>query len=146
MTEKKGAKSGKKEEKGSDVFTGKRKRAVARAWFRPGSGMVRINSTPLGLFKNELVRMTMSEPLVLAGDAWKGLDIVVNVRGGGVMGQAEAVRQAIAKVLVRKSPDLRQKFMGYDRNMLISDPRRTEPHKPPRSSQGPRRHKQRSKR
>lgn len=152
MTEKKPVKKeGRKgakpvKEKVGDIFTGKRKRAVARAWFRKGRGGVRINSIPLELFRNELVRMTMGEPLVLAGDAWKGLDIFVNVRGGGVMGQAEAVRQAIAKVLVRNSPDLRQKFMEYDRNMLISDPRRTEPHKPPRSSQGPRRHKQRSKR
>lgn len=143
MTEKKSAK---KEEKKGDIFTGKRKRAVARAWLRSGHGTVRINSEPLGLFRNEAVRMFISEPLVLAGDVLKGLDIYVNVNGGGVMGQAEAVRQAIAKVLVSKSPNLRQRFMEYDRNMLVSDPRRTEPHKPPRSSQGPRRAKQRSKR
>lgn len=143
-----GKKSAKKEEgkSNAEVFTGKRKRAVARAWFSKGRGTVRINYVPLELFRNEVVRMTMEEPLVLAGDAWKGLDIHVNVKGGGIMGQAEAVRQAIARGLVLKSPDLRQKFMEYDRNLLVSDPRRTEPHKPPRSSQGPRRHKQRSKR
>ncbi len=142
MTEKK---AGKK----SNVLaftTGKRKRAIARAWFRKGQGTVRINFVPLELFKNEIARMTISEPLVLAGDAWKGLEINVNVKGGGIMGQAEAARQAIAKGLVQKNPDLRQKFMEYDRNLLISDPRRTEPHKPPRSSQGPRRAKQKSKR
>ena len=145
MTEKKAGKAGKK----NNVLaftTGKRKRAIARAWFKKGQGPVRINFVPLELFKNEIARMTISEPLVLAGDAWKGLEINVNVKGGGVMGQAEAARQAIAKGLAEKNPDLRQRFMEYDRNLLISDPRRTEPHKPPRSSQGPRRAKQKSKR
>jgi small subunit ribosomal protein S9 len=147
MTEKKAA--GKKDAKKTGIIvfaTGKRKRAVARAWFRKGRGMVRINFIPLELLKNELARMTISEPLVLAGDKWKGMDINVNVRGGGVMGQAEAARQAIARGLAEKNPDLKGMFTEYNRSMLISDPRRTEPHKPPRSSQGPRRYKQRSKR
>jgi len=69
------------------------------------------------------------------------------VKGGGVFGQTEAARQAIAKGLVEIfGSELRQKFLEYDRNLLVFDPRRTEPHKPPRSSQGPRRYKQRSKR
>lgn len=131
--------------KAGDFATGKRKRAVARARFRKGEG-VKINSVPLKLFKNEMVRNMIEEPLVLAGDAAKGLEINVNVKGGGVMGQADAVRQAIARGLVQRKPDLREKFLQYDRNLLISDPRRTEPHKPPRSSQGPRRAKQKSKR
>ncbi len=151
MSAKRSVKSGGRKEakKASSVLafaTGKRKRATARAWFRKGRGAVRVNSVPLELFSNEIARMTIGEPLVLAGDARKGLDIMVNVRGGGIMGQAEAARQAIARGLVERSPDLRQRFMEYDRNLLVSDPRRTEPHKPPRSSQGPRRHKQRSKR
>ncbi len=146
MTKKKAGKEGKKMSGILAFTTGKRKRAIARAWFKKGQGTVRINFVPLELFKNEIARMTISEPLVLAGDAWKGLEINVNVKGGGIMGQAEAARQAIAKGLAEKNPDLRQKFMEYDRNLLISDPRRTEPHKPPRSSQGPRRAKQKSKR
>jgi small subunit ribosomal protein S9 len=140
-------KEGKKEMRKILAFTtGKRKRAVARAWFRKGKGAVRINSVPLELLRNETVRMTISEPLVVAGNAWKNLDISVNVKGGGIMGQAESARQAIARGLALRNPDLKQRFIEYDRTLLVSDPRRTEPHKPPRSSQGPRRAKQKSKR
>lgn len=130
------------------IFTvGKRKKAVARCVVRPGKGMVLINSKPLEAIKNEVIRLRMMEPLVLAGDAWKSYDFMVNVKGGGVSGQAEASRQAIARGLVEVfGADLKGKFMDYDRNLLVYDPRRTEPHKPPRSSQGPRRYKQRSKR
>jgi len=127
--------------------TGKRKKSIARAVMKKGTGKVRINSKPIQLFSNELVRMKMLEPLVLAGDAWKKFDISVNVKGGGQMGQADAARQAIARCLVDAlGVDLKKKFIDYDRNLLVYDVRRTEPHKPPRSSQGPRRYKQRSKR
>ncbi len=128
------------------LTTGKRKRAIARAIVKPGKGFVKINSVPIESLNNELVRLKMQEPLILAGDSWKGFDIKVSVAGGGQMGQADAVRQAIAKGLVEYLPNLRQTFSEYDRNLLVYDPRRTEPHKPPRSSQGPRRYKQRSKR
>ncbi len=140
-----------KKEKGVEkkiVFTtGKRKRAVARATFRPGSGRVKINSIPLEIVKPDMVRLLINEPLVLAGDGWKGYDIKVNVIGGGIMGQAEAARQAIARGLVEiLGENVKKKFIEYDRNLIVYDPRRTEPHKPPRSSQGSRRYKQRSKR
>ncbi|HDD46556.1 MAG TPA: 30S ribosomal protein S9 [Candidatus Aenigmarchaeota archaeon] len=136
-----------KAEKKSLVFTvGKRKRAVARTVIKPGKGAVYINNVPLNIFGNETVRLLIQEPLLLSGDLWKGYDFYVNVKGGGVMGQAEAIRQSIARGLVEFNPNLRKTFMGYDRNLLIYDSRRTEPHKPPRSSQGPRRYKQRSKR
>jgi small subunit ribosomal protein S9 len=125
--------------------TGTRKRAVARATARKGSGVVLVNSKPIGAYP-EIPRLAMTEPLLIAGDVARGVDITVNVRGGGLMGQADAVRQAIAKVLVGFSKPLRSKFLQYDRNMLVADSRRTEPHKPSRSKQGPRRHKQRSKR
>ncbi len=130
----------------TETFTGKRKRAIARATVKPGKGLVKINSIPLELVSEEMVRLKMSEPLILAGDLWKKFDISVNVTGGGVVGRADAVRQAIAKGLVAQLPDLKKVYVDYDRNLLVFDPRRTEPHKPPRSSQGPRRYKQRSKR
>ncbi|MBI4021664.1 MAG: 30S ribosomal protein S9 [Candidatus Aenigmarchaeota archaeon] len=126
--------------------TGKRKRAVARAWITKGTGIVKVNAAPLETLTNDLVRMKIREPLILAGDATKGFDIHVSVRGGGIMGQADAVRQAITRALISQVPTLKERFMHYDRFMVVYDPRRTEPHKPPRSSQGPRRHKQRSKR
>lgn len=137
----------KPKEKPKFVFTtGKRKRAIARARIKPGKGLVKVNSVPLDNINNELVKLKIMEPLLITGDSWKGFDINVNVRGGGILGQADAIRQSIAKGLIEYLPDLKEKFLSYDRNLLVFDPRRTEPHKPPRSSQGPRRYKQRSKR
>jgi small subunit ribosomal protein S9 len=127
--------------------TGKRRRAIARASIKPGRGIVKINTYPIETLKNSFVRMKISEPLILAGEDWKKFDISVRTGGGGILGQADAARLAIAKCLCALlGPELRSKYMEYDRNMLIADPRRTEPHKPPRSSQGPRRAKQKSKR
>ena len=125
---------------------GKRKRAVARANAKVGTGKIFINNKLLDVYEPKLVRMFISEPLVLAGQVSKRYDINVNVKGGGVFGQATAVRQAIAVALVEKDKTLKEKFLAYDRSLLIADPRRTEPHKPSRSRAGPRRHKQRSKR
>lgn len=144
-TEKKADKTAKKPK---IIFAlGKRKRSVARATLKQGSGIVKINSKPLELVEPEMLRLKIQEPLVIAGDSVKGWDIHVNVHGGGPMGQAEASRQSIARVLVEAlGGDLKKKYNAYDRNLLVYDPRRTEPHKPPRSSQGPRRYKQRSKR
>jgi small subunit ribosomal protein S9 len=88
----------------------------------------------------------MKEPLLVAETELKNQDIIVNVKGGGVIGQANAVRQAIAKVMVEGDKALKERFMSYDRTMLVSDARRTEAHKPSSSKRGPRRHKQRSKR
>lgn len=126
--------------------TGKRKRAVARAWFTPGKGTVRVNSVPLDSVKNAMIRLKIQEPLILVGDVWKSYDINVNVKGGGIMGQADAARQAISRGIVIVHPEAKETFLKYDRFMLAYDPRRTEPHKPPHSSWGPRRYKQRSKR
>ncbi len=143
-------KAGKRAEKKAknEVFvTGKRKKAVARAIIRPGKGMILLNSKPVEEVENETTRLLLKEPLMLIGDAWKKFDIKVRTSSGGIMGQAQAARQAVAKGLVKMlGNDAKRVFMEYDRNMLVYDSRRTEPHKPPRSSQGPRRYKQRSKR
>jgi small subunit ribosomal protein S9 len=128
------------------ISTGKRKRAIARAVIRPGRGRVRINGVPIELYPIEMARIKMMEPLLLAGEKIRGLvDIDVNVGGGGVMGQADAVRMAIARGLVEYfrcegegdecrrmnelSSWLRNIFEEYDRTMLAGDPRRTEPEK-----------------
>lgn len=136
----------KKVEKKKDMTTGKRKRAIARAKAVPGKGVVTINSRPLHTFTNQIARMRIQEPLLLAGKVGQEYDFTVTVRGGGVMGQSEAVRQAISRSLVRVKPELKESFLKYDRFLLVYDPRRTEPHKPPHSSWGPRRAKQKSKR
>jgi len=136
------------EKKAKIIMTvGKRKRAIARAKFEPGRGVVKFNKMPLDLINNEITRMKIKEPLLIAGEGWKKYNIHLNVRGGGIMGQADAARQAIAKGLVRLlGSETKKKFVEYDKYMIVADSRRTEPHKPPRSSQGPRRYKQRSKR
>ncbi|MBU5537299.1 MAG: 30S ribosomal protein S9 [Candidatus Aenigmatarchaeota archaeon] len=130
---------------------GKRRIAIARAVLRPGKGDIKINSVPLNLWGNEPLRMWIREPLILAGDISKTVDIDVNVRSGGIVGQAEAIRMAIAKALVEYSngKELREKYLQYDRNLLVYDPRRNEPHHGSgrgASKRGSRRHRQRSKR
>ncbi|MBC7100465.1 30S ribosomal protein S9 [Methanothermobacter tenebrarum] len=112
--------------------SGKRKTAIARATFYEGKGRVRINKTPVELYQPELARLKILEPLKLAGEEiTKNIDIKVNVRGGGIMGQAEAARMAIARGLIQWTNDmeLKEKFSQYDRTMLVGDPRRSEPKK-----------------
>ena len=126
---------------------GKRKTAIARATIREGKGRVRINHKPVEIIEPEIARFTIMEPLILAGEEIVGkVDIDVKVEGGGFMGQAEAARVAIARALVEWTNDmnLKEKFMRYDRTMLVGDSRRTEPHKPNRSTKGPRAKRQKS--
>ncbi len=131
--------------------TGKRDTAVARAFVKSGNGKVRIDSRPLEIWGNEPLRLWVKEPLILSDDLSKKVDIDVSVRGGGTVGQSESIRQAIAKGLVEfsGSDELRKKFLEFDRNLLVYDPRRNEPHHGSgrgASKRGSRRHKQRSKR
>lgn len=118
------------------ISTGKRKTSVARAMIKKGEGTIRINSMNLDSYGNEISRMKISEPLVLSGDLAKTINIKVNVKGGGWQSQAEAARLAIAKAMVEyfKKESLRNKFLEYDRNLLVADIRRTEPQKPYRSA------------
>ncbi|MEM5878257.1 MAG: 30S ribosomal protein S9 [Candidatus Aenigmatarchaeota archaeon] len=128
--------------------TGKRKTSVARAVLRKGDGKITINNTPLDLFEPEFGRFRIREVFMLADKDANGIDIKVSVRGGGTSSRVDAIRQAIAKGLVEitKNHELKKKFIDYDRNLIVYDYRRTEPHKPSRSRQNARRHKQRSKR
>ncbi len=113
------------------ITSGKRKTAIAKAVVRPGVGRVRINKIPIEIFQPELARMTIIEPLIIAKDLAKKVDIDVTVKGGGVMGQAEAARTAIARGLVEWSGDeeLRKAYLQYDRYLLVNDVRRKEPKK-----------------
>ncbi len=114
------------------ISVGKKKTAVARAVIRPGIGRVRINGYPLELWPIEMARIKIAEPLILAGELAKKIDIDVNVSGGGYMGQAIATRIAIARGLVAyfQSQELKELYERYDPYMLKGDPRRTEPKKP----------------
>ncbi|MBI2675996.1 MAG: 30S ribosomal protein S9 [Candidatus Aenigmarchaeota archaeon] len=134
-------------EKERTIAIGKRKRSVSQAVVKKGRGIVTINSIPLDIYSNEMARMKIKEALLLAGQEAGNFDIEVTVTGGGFMSQADAARQAIAKGLSGMVGDrLRKAYLSFDRSLIVADPRRTEPHKPSRSSKGPRRHKQRSKR
>ncbi len=115
------------------ISVGKKKTAIARAVVRPGIGRVRVNGVPIEIWPIEMARFKMMEPLLLAGrNLVSKVDIDVSVRGGGVMGQASAVRMAIARGLVAffESPELLDLYMKYDPSMVKGDPRRTEPKKP----------------
>ncbi len=114
------------------VASGKRKTAVARATLTKGRGVVRINSVPVEMYPFELGRLKILEPLKLAGRKVDSIDIDVNVHGGGVMGQADAVRTAIARGLVQylNDQDLETLFREYDRTLIVPDTRRKLPKNP----------------
>jgi small subunit ribosomal protein S9 len=124
--------------------SGKRKTAIARAIVRPGKGRVRINKIPIEIFTPEIAQRKIQEPLLLLQEQLSDVDIDVNVRGGGFMGQAEAARMAIARALVTwfKSASVKNTLQSYDRTMLTGDPRRKEPKK--FGGPGARRKKQKS--
>lgn len=109
--------------------SGKRKTAIARATVRGGQGKVRVNNVPIEIYSQELVRLKIKDALYLAGDKSDKVDIDVNVQGGGIMGQAEAIRTAVARGIFEfyGDEDLKQKFLEYDRTLLVNDTRRKEP-------------------
>jgi small subunit ribosomal protein S9 len=109
---------------------GKRKMAIARATLRPGKGVVTVNGQSLTDFGNDVAQLRIKEPLVLAGDTASKIDVSVKVNGGGVYGQADAARLAIARVLVEHEPKLEKAFDDYDRLLLVADVRRKEVCKP----------------
>ncbi len=108
--------------------SGKKKTATARATLKDGKGVVRINKVPLDIYEPRLSRLKIQEPVVIAGDMIKSMNIDVVVSGGGTMGQTDAVRTAIAKGIVEWTGDtgLKEAFSEYDRNLLVSDHRQKE--------------------
>jgi small subunit ribosomal protein S9 len=114
------------------VEVGRRKAAIARARVRGGKGRVLINRRPLEILEPELARLKIMEPIILLQDLTKKVDIEVKVEGGGVMGQAEAIRTAIAKGLIKWSgdPKVRELLKQYDWTLVKSDTRFKEPKKP----------------
>ena len=100
---------------GRAYATGKRKDAVARVWVKPGKGTITVNDRKLDVyFARPVLRMILQQPLLIANrmDAY---DIVVTVAGGGLSGQAGAVRHGIAKALTHYGPELRSilKKVGF---------------------------------
>jgi small subunit ribosomal protein S9 len=109
--------------------SGKRKTAIARATVRKGTGIIRINRVLLAHVQPDIIRLKITEPLTMAGgDIANQLDIDVDIRGGGVMGQAEAARCAIARGIVNWTNDmaLRDTYLSHDRTLLVNDIRMKE--------------------
>lgn len=87
--------------------TGKRKTSVARVWMRPGNGQITINKKPVEEYLvRESDRILTMEPLRITDMADK-FDIYVNVKGGGISGQAGAIRHGISRALILADPKLR---------------------------------------
>jgi len=112
--------------------TGKRKTSVARATLRKGSGIFYINNQVYTSYiNNDLLSLKVREPLLISELEGK-FDIKVNVSGGGQNSQVDAIRQAIAKALVKITGDdnLKKKFLDYDRSLMVADTRIKEMKKP----------------
>ncbi len=95
------------DKQGRSYATGKRKDAVALVWLRPGAGQIVVNKRPLETyFARPVLRMLIQQPLV-ASNRNGQYDVVCTVAGGGLSGQAGAVRHGISKALTNFEPELR---------------------------------------
>ncbi len=104
--------------------TGRRKSATARVYLRPGKGEFKINKRGIETyFPNETLRMIVRQPLQLT-DTLSKMDVLVNVDGGGMSGQAGAVRHGIARALLEFNSELRKKLKRA--GLLTRDPRMKE--------------------
>ena len=87
--------------------TGKRKTSIARVWLKQGEGKITINKRPMDDYlKRETAKMIIRQPLELTETLGK-FDVYVNVRGGGMSGQAGAIKHGISKALLEVNPDFR---------------------------------------
>ena len=87
--------------------TGRRKSSTARVWLRPGDGTITINKRPIDeYFGRETLKMVLRQPLELVEQIGK-MDLVVNVSGGGLSGQAGAIRHGLSRALVEMNGELR---------------------------------------
>lgn len=116
------------------TVSAKFKRAVARATFEEGEGKLRINNMPFEIYGTEFNRQRILEVLGLAGDLMNKVNVRIRVEGGGVSGQTNAIRTSIASGLITwtQEPELRKKYLEYDRSMVKGDVRVKESKKPGR--------------
>ncbi|MCO6415725.1 30S ribosomal protein S9 [Siccirubricoccus sp. KC 17139] len=114
----------KRDAQGRSYATGRRKDAVARVWVKPGKGTITINDKPIGkYFARPVLRMLITQPFLVA-DRYQQFDVMATVTGGGLSGQAGAVRHGISRALTLYEPGLRPilKKAGF----LTRDPRVVE--------------------
>ncbi|MEN6349144.1 MAG: 30S ribosomal protein S9 [Syntrophomonas sp.] len=104
--------------------TGRRKEAVARVRLVPGNGTISINDRSFeDFFPNKTRRLIVQQPLELTGMTGR-FDVICRVQGGGITGQAGAVRLGIARALVKANPDIRPQLRRS--GFLTRDPRMKE--------------------
>ena len=93
---------------GRTYSTGKRKDAVARVWLRPGIGTITVNKRPVETyFARPALRMIINQPAELVGRLTQ-YDVICTVKGGGLSGQAGALRHGISRALAAREPELRK--------------------------------------
>ena len=96
-----------RDELGRSYATGKRKDAVARVWIKPGSGKVSVNGKDMdAYFARPVLQMILRQPFTVAGVEGQ-FDVMATVKGGGLSGQAGAVKHGISKALQLYDPSLR---------------------------------------
>jgi len=118
---------------------GKKKTSIAVAYTREGTGLIRINGSPIELVEPQILRYKVFEPILLLGHArFSKIDIRIRVQGGGHVSQIYAIRQALAKAIVAyyqkyvdesEKAKIKEILMSYDRSLLAVDPRKCEPKK-----------------
>ena len=109
---------------GRSYSTGKRKSSIARVWLKRGSGLVKINGKEENkYFSSKSHRILLNQPLVLS-QRKSEIDIICTVIGGGLSGQAGAIRHGIARALVKFEPDLRKNLKS--KGLLTRDSRIVE--------------------
>ncbi len=92
---------------GRSYATGKRKNAIARVWIKPGSGKVMVNGKPMDVyFARPVLQMILRQPFTVAGVEGQ-FDVMATVKGGGLSGQAGAVKHGVSKALQLYEPSLR---------------------------------------
>jgi small subunit ribosomal protein S9 len=112
------------DKQGRTYATGKRKDAVSRVWIKPGAGKITVNNRPLETyFARPALRMIVNQPFATT-DRGSQYDVVCTVGGGGLSGQAGAVRHGISKALVLREPMLRKLLKAQ--GLLTRDPRVVE--------------------
>ena len=97
----------KRDAQGRAYATGRRKNAIARVWIKPGKGEITVNDKKAAqYFARPVLRMLITQPFLVA-DRYNQFDVVCTVVGGGLSGQAGAVRHGISRALTYYEPDLR---------------------------------------
>ncbi len=114
------------------ITTGSRKTAKARAYTKKGTGKFLINGLPIELYPVAILREKLVEPVKLIGDKATSMDVEITVSGGGVTGQVDAARTAMAKGIVKFLDDseVEEIYRQYDRTIMVNDIRRKLPKKP----------------